>query len=786
MKGIISVAKLPLAVFMGTLLSFAGVGQAFTGLNVGDPISASAESSRYPVEIYSTQPVSAVQIEVLFDPSKFSHRAPGLSFQASDTVVRSHQIEPGRLRVVTFRKSSGSFLPGPLFDVPLNSLSTTSPVEPIVLSNLLASSAAGNGISSLIQPNLRLTGIKRDDKINGRLGIELSLNLPVGGVPLTRVEYFIGGVLMGESSNAPFSFNWQPETSGPAEVLIVGYNEAGDEVANRLVQLNITHVGTYEGPVLGTYAGLVRGMKLDFANEGYVSMTSTIKGVFTLKLLTGDKKLAAKGIFDSSGNAIVSLPRGKGTPPLTVVLAHSSTPPVDQIHGRVADGDFTEGRFSGHTFETEFTVDRLVWNAKLNPATMAGGYTLLLHATETNQEDGSPYGTGFGTASVAAGGAVKSVWNLADGTKVTSSTHVSKDGAWPMHASPYKSKGILIGQLGFVNGLAAGFDVGGTLSWMRPLDAKAMKFQPGFMTEVVVAGGSFAKPLANQRLIPLANLGGNASLILDAPELEAPMVNLVTMLASNKVMVPLQNAWRTTVMPVASKGLISGKFFHPETQKTVKYQGAVLQSQGLFAGYFLGGERGGEMQLIANGEVPVGAVEPIASKPLPMLKIASPKANSTTASASGGVVTVKGTAMDKQGIASVTHQVFHGGMLSEPSLATGTTAWSFDIPVPEGEGGLYTVHVKATDTVGNESEVVSHSFRVALKADLTVTVNGPGTVTKGFAGTTQRDVGTLLTLSAKAQPKKKFLGWTGSVVSSAPTITVLMEEGMNLQASFAD
>ena len=161
-----------------------------------------------------------------------------------------------------------------------------------------------------------------------------------------------------------------------------------------------------------------------------------------------------------------------------------------------------------------------------------------------------------------------------------------------------------------------------------------------------------------------------------------------------------------------------------------------------------------------------------------------------------GAVVVAGKAVDKQGIARVEIQVLHNDVLTAPTPATvgivvpatGTTNWTYSIPIGVGEGGLYTVIAKSVDAIGQQSEVLSVPFLVPLKSALVVAVNDPtkGKVSTGFLGATQRDVGKTLSVTATPATRKKFLGWTGSVVSSAQTITVLMKVGTTLTANFGD
>jgi hypothetical protein len=745
-------------------------------------------SSQVPVVLATDVTAVAMQADVLFDETKFTASDAVDGTQPEGVQVQSRLIEPGRLRVVVYHRSSGAMGSDVVFQVPLTAKSGVVTDEPVVLTNFIVAGQGGGALTTTLAPKVRLVNLRDGQNVNGRLGIALSATASATAGTISKVEYFVGGVKAGEGSGPNFNYLWVPPSAGPFEVVAVAYDSNGQQASTRTIPVVVTHVGTFDGAVLGSYFGLVRGPQFSFANDGYVTMTSTTTGKFTLKLLVGGKTWSSSGQFDGEGNGTAKIVRGKGIKDLTIVLAHSSTPPVDQIHGRVADGTFAAGKFTGNTFETEFSVDRVVWKLKTREAPQNGAYTLLLPAHDDAATQKAPLGTGFGTVTVGKDGSAKLAGSLADGTAVTASSFLSKDGVWPVYASLYKGKGLIMGDIAFAD-IADESDFGGPLTWMRPADAKAAMFKDAFLTELDSVGARFTKPAANTRLFPLANLGGNSLLFLTDGGLTTDLTRLVTLSAANKAIVPMQAADMSKLTPAAT-GLLTGSFIHEGTQKAMPFKGAVLQKQSLGAGYFLGGPLGGDMVFAANPDLaPVaGDAGPIGIAPLPTVKISAPAANSTLKVVTGGIVQIKGTAADKQGIASVKIQVLHNGVLSPAVDASGTTAWTYNLPVQNGEGGLYTVFVKAIDTSPNadESEVLTHSFWTPLKSDLTVAVTGPGTVSKGFLGATQRDVGKLVSITATPNAKKKFLGWTGAVTSTSPKISVLMEIGTTLTANFGD
>lgn len=768
----------------------ATVSHAATALGIREASPEASATAQVPVTLTSTTPVVAMQADVLYNESLYEVGDAAGGSQPDGVLVQSRKISTGTLRVVIYHRSGAPLASDVLFQVPLTAKAGVVNPDPIVLTGIQVAGQGGGVISSSLI-KLRLVGLRNGGAMNGRQGIELSANASITNGSISKIEYYVGGEKKGEGTGNNFTFLWEPETSGPFEVVAIAFDNNDQQITSRTIPVIVTHVGTYTSPVLGSYYGLVRGQAFNFANDGYVTMTSALSKAFTLKLLVGGKSWSTSGKFDDAGNATATIKRGKGITDLTIVLAQSSSPLVDQIHGRVADGPFANGKFSGNTFETEFTVNRVTWKTKTNESPQSGPYTMLIPAHVNAGTQAAPLGTGYGTVTVGKDGSAKLAGSLADGTTITASSFVSKNGFWPLYASLYGNKGVILGEVAFgdIEGIS---DFSGPLTWMRPADTKAAMFKAGFGTTVNAIGSRFVKPAINQRLFPLANTGGNSLLFLTDGGLPADLERLALLTAANKGIIPTQGADAATLAPAPATGLLSGAFIHEGTQKSVAYKGAVIQKQNIAAGYFLTGPLGGDMAFHENPDLPAGTGDdgPIGTNPLPVVKISAPAAKSTLKIVTGNKVQIKGTASDKQGISSVKIQVLHNGVLSPAVNAVGTTSWTYDLDVPNGDGGLYTIFAKAIDSspAADESEVLSHPFWTPLKSTLTVAVNDPakGKVSTGFLGTSQRDVGKTFTITATPNSKKKFLGWTGSVVSTVPKITVLMEAGTTLTANFGD
>jgi hypothetical protein len=102
-----------------------------------------------------------------------------------------------------------------------------------------------------------------------------------------------------------------------------------------------------------------------------------------------------------------------------------------------------------------------------------------------------------------------------------------------------------------------------------------------------------------------------------------------------------------------------------------------------------------------------------------------------------------------------------------------TGTWSADLTSAIARG-TNRLEVQSIDSVDNRSRVAVVTFDYVEFADLTVAVTGDGSVTRGFLGTTEREVGQTYTVTATPAGNTVFNGWTGLVTSTQRTIQFAM------------
>lgn len=162
----------------------------------------------------------------------------------------------------------------------------------------------------------------------------------------------------------------------------------------------------------------------------------------------------------------------------------------------------------------------------------------------------------------------------------------------------------------------------------------------------------------------------------------------------------------------------------------------------------------------------------------PTISITAPADSVTTS-----VVSVSGTTGGTKPAASVRFRVENAAGVGGWIAANGTKPWSgVSTTLAPGPNTLRAQSLNADGSVMKETTRVVH---YVVLTDLTVNVVGSGTITAGFAGTTQRALGESYTITATAAPGFLFAGWTdGTTKKIAPALKFTMTQGLTLTATF--
>ncbi|NOS71123.1 MAG: hypothetical protein HOP33_14480 [Verrucomicrobia bacterium] len=351
-----------------------------------------------------------------------------------------------------------------------------------------------------------------------------------------------------------------PTTTGLPQLAFPTPDESGDEPVPNAFTLA---AGTYNGLVYDKFG-------VGIATCGYVSVKTTSKATYSGKVQIGGATYSIKGKFDDSGWASTVVQRRNSTP-LTVYLQVDLTG-GDNIRGGVSDGDFW----------SDLQADRQVFNKSLNPTQLAGKYTVLIPGT-TN----GPAGDCFGTVTVDLSGGIRFNGTLADGTKVTQMTTLSKDGYWPLYLNLYRGGGALIGWVEFENNSDSDFD--GSLVWLKTGGLVTPSYPAGFTNEVEAVGSRYVAPLPGTRALNLTD----GVLSFSGGNLGAPFSAIFGLTANNLVI----GEPGLVMNIVTPQGLFKGTVNNGSSGGLLGFQGALLQKANRGGGFFLRNNLSGGVKL---------------------------------------------------------------------------------------------------------------------------------------------------------------------------------------------
>jgi hypothetical protein len=317
--------------------------------------------------------------------------------------------------------------------------------------------------------------------------------------------------------------------------------------------------------VKGTYNGLVYdSTDVTPASSGYITIMTSAKGTqgsFSAKLQLGGHKYSKSGVFDASG-------------------AYSGTigPCNLNLLVDLQGGDRITGEISNNGWTASLLANRAVFG-KTKSTKLAGSYTMVIQPSD------AVTGNGIGTLTVDSSGNVKLSLVLPDGTKVSESTTLGKDGSWPLYAAPYKGGGVAVGWMKFGTLPADGLE--GQAVWMKPAGASSV-YPKGLNSGANVIGSSFTFPHAF----------GKSQLIFNGGGLSAPVTNSVTWGLGNQITGTSGNALKLTLN--SGTGLFQGTMGMGTGKGTLSFQGVLIEKNNVGLGYFLGPDQSGTVSFAPN------------------------------------------------------------------------------------------------------------------------------------------------------------------------------------------
>jgi cyclophilin family peptidyl-prolyl cis-trans isomerase len=333
--------------------------------------------------------------------------------------------------------------------------------------------------------------------------------------------------------------------------------------------------------VKGTYTGLFYDTnEVDQMSSGFITLTLGDLGAYSAKLLMNGRTYKFTGLFSADGSEtnLLLLNQDQG---LRFLMNVDLVGGTDQIRGVVTNRDF--GFLSSPSWVADLTLDRAVFNAKLNPATLfAGPYTLIIPADTNSPPGPGPAGDGYAAVKVDTKGGVSVSGLLADNTKLSWKGPLSKQGVLPFYVPLYKGAGCLVSWVTFTNQTDS--DCLGRLNWFKKTDARMRYYGRGFTNDVTLVGSRYVPPTTNRVLNLTSTVIGftNGNLL-------ASFANDVVLGADNKFVNGSPNQLSLTL--VKPTGLLKGSVTPPNTNGALPLRGAVLQKQNRGAGLLLGTDK---------------------------------------------------------------------------------------------------------------------------------------------------------------------------------------------------
>jgi hypothetical protein len=309
-------------------------------------------------------------------------------------------------------------------------------------------------------------------------------------------------------------------------------------------------------------------------SSGYFTLTATSRGTFSGKVSLQGGTYPFHGKFDADGRSRVAVSRAhKGS--LTLQLEQDG---ADVLKGTVGDGNWL----------VSLHADRAVFGQGY-ACGYAGAYTFMVLGSTNGPS--LPAGDSYWTVMVKSSGGIALAGSLADGTKVSQSTSIAKDGRQPLWIPLYRGCGFITG---WVNYWASdGNALSGDAVWIKPaLSGNGARYYPlGFSEQVLVYGMRYVPPTVQEPIFSFTN----GRVVVQGGGLAEPVEVPIILSANNKVQVSNQTGLRLTLG--TTRGTFTGSLTLPTARKACKLNGVLMRHSNSGYGYFLGVDQSGLVRI---------------------------------------------------------------------------------------------------------------------------------------------------------------------------------------------
>ncbi len=424
-----------------------------------------------------------------------------------------------------------------------------------------------------------------DGRATGNTNFQLIVISPTQPAPGPQIQVNGSGVVLPNVSG-------QSLTSGQIYTLTatpaLGYEFAGwngswnsslariSFLATSNLVLRANFVPSPYIPVSGTYNGLFyQDDQVRPGASGSFALVVTTRGTYSGRLQLGATRYSFSGKLNlqcQGTNYLIASLNGQ----LSIDFQLSSQKQPYEMIGRVTDGKWTATLVGG----------RAAFSAPANPAPFAGTYTVLIPGQ--TEDPTRPAGHGYGSLRVDTSGRIRLSGVLADGTKVTQSAVVTKNGSWPLYASLYSGSGSVISWLTFVN--RQNDDLNGALSWIKPPSSIALAYRNGFTYECEAVGSKLTV-VPGSKILNLTD----ADVQFVGGGIVPSFSNSVTFGLNNSVVNASTNTLTMTFSPTT--GIFKGKVVDPFTSQPFTFGGVAFQKMNAAFGFLLDAGQSSQVNL---------------------------------------------------------------------------------------------------------------------------------------------------------------------------------------------
>jgi hypothetical protein len=346
----------------------------------------------------------------------------------------------------------------------------------------------------------------------------------------------------------------------------VNWTSGGNAISNTAT-LNYTVTGDAEltanfaphplQKVRGVYNGLILNTNnINRESSGSFTLLVNKPDTYVLKLSIGSARGTATGRFDANGAADFTT---RGRNPITGHMQLDLSGTSDQVTGDINTP--TAASMIG---------DRSVFDLKTNLCQYAGQYNMIVQSNDVVQ------GQGYANVFIDGAGNVRMNGQLADGTAISQSTTISKNGFWPLYVAPYGATGAFTGWISVTN--IPQSSLHGVTYWFRPQMRRGV-FTNEFSRRDDVVGSLFIQPPPGVSIMKwtegIATIGGD--------NISNSVSSHLTWSSNNVVNVDLNDF----TFQVGPFGTIRGTLTHPVSHVHEALQGVILPKTNWAGGFFL-------------------------------------------------------------------------------------------------------------------------------------------------------------------------------------------------------